>query len=149
MFINLKNANNNDTVYATVRMNKAKYREFRSYMHCSDDKSNIVMPYGVHFVKVGFGWYRIVPLNENRAIDKVKFAITILNRYQRELEKVQAEEIRRLLLISMNPGTEAIAYCDSHYVVASRQEPQEEVRTSVSLDRLYQLKAKFNFSKGL
>jgi len=113
MQINLKNGSNNDTVYATVRMNKEEYVALREYMHTKEG-ADIGFPYGSVIVKHGYGWYRLLPLTAQRGIDKVLFAIKVLRRFIKDQEAKLAEEIKRYVPLMLDPALKIATFSTAH-----------------------------------
>lgn len=103
MRTNLKNAHNNETVYATVRLNRAEFAELSKYMHQADATKEILFPQNTQLIKIGFGWYRIICESIYSTVAKVTFALKVLHGFAKHLtnqardEAKITEEIRKFL----------------------------------------------------
>ena len=139
-----QNANNPETVYASVRLNRGQYLALREYLHIAEG-SDVTFPYGSTLIKRGYGWYRLFATNERRGIDKVRFAISVIKRCLKEYEEKEEKELiaeTQRLLIAAVTKTQPIAYTSDGFMYASGQRPPQPAALP-SINKLLALQAKF------
>ena len=107
MKIHLNNAKNPSTIYASIRMDRKTYQALCKYMHCSGPDIELPM---AKITKRGYGWYRLVATCKNQVIERMAFAIKLLQRFMRDLEPVKVSPYRKVLAYSSQ------IYCSTHYV---------------------------------
>ncbi len=113
MKINLKQADSNETVCASIRMNRKTYDALRAYMHAKEGQP-VAFPYGVILNKRGFGWYRLSPNSRTRGIEKMAFAIKVLKMFMKEEEEKVEAEIARLMPLMYDPNLKVASFSTAH-----------------------------------
>lgn len=108
----IKRQDSNDLVHAVLRMTAREYKALRNYMHC-ESKEHVVFPYGAYITVRTRGWYRIIPNNDTRAIEKVQFAIVCIRRFIADEEAQTVEELK-LLMPSVLTNTKLSAFSTYH-----------------------------------
>jgi hypothetical protein len=144
----MKIANHNqfceDTIYSTIRMNKAEYLALREYMHTKPG-DDIWFPYGTTIVKHGYGWYYMSPTCSKRAVEKMAFAHKVIKMFLAEEEAKVDAEIKRLMPTIIDIDLSVATFSNMSgsnefgYIGAVTQRPASE-------HKLAKLAAKF--SKG-
>lgn len=109
--LNLKNATDDNTICATIRMDQKTYQAMRAFMHVSKDSgSTIWFPYGVSLVKRGYGWYHLSAQSNNRAIEKMAFAKKIIRRFLKDEEDKVDEALKFLAPMMMDQAMHAVSF---------------------------------------
>jgi hypothetical protein len=90
----------------------------------------IVFPYGARIVKRGRGWYRLIPNNTNRAIDKLNFALKVIRMFMKEQEEAVEAEIKKLIPVVLNIDLRVASFSNAHSsgefgYLSDRQPPQQ------------------------
>lgn len=116
--LNLKNAKDENTIHAVVRMNRQEYAALRAFMHTKDGDTAIEFPYGVQLTKRGYGWYLLKASHPRRALEKMAFAQKIIRRYLKEEEAKIDEALKFLAPTMMNPTVRAVSYSNAENVQA-------------------------------
>lgn len=108
----IKHQDNNDLVHAVLRMTAKEYQALRNYMHC-EKKEHIVFPYGAYITVRTRGWYRVIPNNDTRAIEKIQFAVVCIRRFLAD-EESRTEEELKMLMPSVLTNTKLAAFSNYH-----------------------------------
>ncbi len=112
MYTRTHNQFSNETIYVTVRMNSKEYQSIRKYMH-TPDGLDVGFPYGVHLVKHGYGWYRLVATTELRGVEKINGAMKIIRRWYKEEEEHVEADIKRLMPAIIH-GVHVATFSNAH-----------------------------------
>lgn len=133
----LRNADNDETVFCTVRLNKEKKEALRSFMNSPAEEKDIHFPFHVRMVRVGFGWYRLISDREFRAGDGVRNAMKAIRLFYKKFREDEAAEQMRLAL--MKQGAVTIAYSseqDAYTTITTAPESSSEETPEYDLEHL-------------
>lgn len=146
MFPHLKR---NDTAYVTVHLSGEQLASLRQWMKTPDYHQFIGFPNGVRLYRRGFGWYRLDVTREERAIDKLRVAVSLIRKWRAEYDEAARQDLRLKVLRHEKPGAKAIAYTDGQYQVMDEQRTVKPLTQHVkaSPHKLEQLVAKLG-SRG-
>lgn len=117
----LRNADNNETVFCTVRMNMEKREALRTFMQSPDGEKDIFFPHHVRMVRVGFGWYRLISDCDHNAVEGVRNAMAEIQRFsegfQEKCNKPDLIYLRKLqeLVELQNAGELPLPDCQPPY----------------------------------
>lgn len=145
--IRLHNQNDDEMIYAVVRMDGATHALLKKFMHCTDQIA-IRFPHGVKLCSRGRGWYRLDASNAVRGVEKLQFAVKLIRRFLKEEEHKTEEEIKRLAPLLRNPDLKIVSFSNAHspgeygYIDTAPDRPALPVSTS----KLNALAAKFQRS---
>jgi hypothetical protein len=145
MKIAIHNVTNNDTIHASVRMNETEYMRLKEYMHAT---GQIEFPDHVVLVYRGRGWYRLHPTKVHNAIQKFSFAVSVLRRFEKMLEREVEEEIKKLVPLLLDEHLRITAFTPDKGYTFSRQlsdslHPQQPTLTERGITGLQKLASKY------
>lgn len=112
MYTRIHNGFNNETIHVTFRLSATEYLSLRKYMH-TPDGLDIGFPYGVHLVKRGYGWYRLLTTTELRGVEKITGAMKIIRRWRLE-EEEQVEAAIKVLMPAVIHGVHVATFSNAH-----------------------------------
>lgn len=112
-FIFTSNLRRNDTATVTVRLSKEAWTNLRKWMKTPDYHKNIGFPNGVRLYYRSKGWYRLDVTRIDRAIDKLRVAVSIMRKWRAEYDEAARVDQRLHVLKVQHPTVKPVAYVDN------------------------------------
>lgn len=142
MKITIKSQDDAEMIHAVIRMTAKEYAELHTYMH-SKIGDAISFPYGSYITKRGRGWYRLIPGNSTRAIEKILFAVKVINRFLKEQEAKYLEEFKAFIPCMKDEALRITSFSDGKFGYTSPPMPTADKRPASQV-ALQALAAKFS-----
>jgi hypothetical protein len=112
-FIFTSNLRRNDTATVAVRLSREAWTALRTWMKTPDYHRNIGFPNGVRLYYRSKGWYRLDVTRVDRAIDKLRAAVSIIRKWRAEYDEAGLQDKRLQVLKAQHPTVKPVAYVDN------------------------------------